>query len=133
MAEVERRGWDAVIERAVAEAREGGKKMHISFDVDVLDPAYMTGTGTPVSGGMHMREAIPIIRRLCAESDVVGFDIVEIAPALDPNYTTSLNSAYITKACLTGLAMRKLGISQPHYLSPLSSEHEQDNYYGEQD
>jgi agmatinase len=132
MAEVERRGWDAVIERAVAEAREGGKKMHISFDVDVLDPAYMTGTGTPVPSGMHMREAIPIIRRLCAESDVVGFDLVEVAPALDPNYTTSINSAYIAKACLTGIAARKLGLTQPHYLSPLSSEHAQDDYYGAQ-
>jgi arginase len=132
MAEVERRGWDAVIDRALKEARQGTTKLHISFDVDVLDPAYIVGTGTPVSGGMHMREAVPIIRRLCAETDVVGFDIVEIAPALDPNYTTTLNSAYIVKACLTGLAMRKLGLTQPHYLSPLSSEHGQDDYYGEQ-
>jgi len=50
MAEVEIRGWDDVIERVVAEASEEGRKIHISFDIDVLDPAFMVATGTPVPG-----------------------------------------------------------------------------------
>ena len=79
-----------------------------------------------------MREAIPIVRRLCAESNVVGFDLVELHPALDPTYKTTLNSTYIIKACLTGLAMNKEGLTEEHYLSPLSSEHAIDDYYGEQ-
>jgi arginase family enzyme len=132
MAEVERRGWDAVLDRVVAEASEEGRKLHISFDIDVLDPAFAVATGTPVPGGITMREAIPIVRRLCAESNVVGFDLVELHPGLDPTYKTTLNSAHIVKACLTGLAMNKEGLTAKRYLSPLSSEHAIDNYYGDQ-
>ncbi len=132
MAEVEARGWKAVLDRIVAEASEEGRKLHISFDIDVLDPAYTVATGTPVPGGITMREAIPIVRRLCAESNVVGFDLVELHPALDPTYKTTLNSAHIIKACLTGLAMNREGLTAEHYLSPLSSEHAIDDYYRDQ-
>jgi agmatinase len=132
MAEVEVRGWEAVIDRVVAEASEEDRKIHISFDIDVLDPAFTVATGTPVPGGLDMREAITIVRRLCAESNVVGFDLVELHPALDPTYRTTLNSVYIIKACLTGLAMNRKGLTAVHYLSPLSSEHAVDDYYGDQ-
>ncbi|MDX1569442.1 MAG: agmatinase family protein [Xanthomonadales bacterium] len=132
MAEVERRGWDAVLDRVVAEASEEGRKIHISFDIDVVDPAFMVATGTPVSGGLTMRESITIVRRLCAESNVVSFDLVELHPALDPTYATTLTRAHIVKACLTGLAMREKGLDARHYLSPVSSEHAIDDYYGDQ-
>jgi len=132
MAEVEKFGWDYVVERIIAEATEGGRKLHISFDVDVLDPTFMVGTGTPVSGGLTPREAIPIIRRLCAEANVVGFDIVEVAPALDPTYVTAMHSAHIAKACLTGVAMRRLGLTEAHYLNPVSTDHAQDDYQQQQ-
>jgi len=132
MAEIERRGWDAVLDRVVAEASEEGRKLHISFDIDVIDPAFTVATGTPVPGGLDMREAITIVRRLCAESNVVGFDLVELHPALDPTYRTTLNSVHIIKACLTGIAMKKEGLTGKHYLSPLSSEHAIDDYYGDQ-
>jgi agmatinase len=132
MAEIERRGWDAVLDRVVAEASEEGRKLHISFDIDVIDPAFTVATGTPVPGGLDMREATTIVRRLCAESNVVGFDLVELHPALDPTYTTALNSAHVIKACLVGLAMKKEGLTDKHYLSPLSSEHAKDDYYGDQ-
>ena len=132
MAEIEQRGWEAVIDRVVAEASEEGRKLHISFDIDVLDPAFTVATGTPVPGGLTMRESITIVRRLCAESNVVGFDLVELHPALDPTYKTTLNSAHIIKACLTGLAMNREGLTAEHYLSPLSSEHAVDDYYGDQ-
>lgn len=132
MAEVEQRGWAAIIDRVVAEASEDGRKIHISFDIDVLDPAFTPGTGTPVPGGITMREAITIVRRLCAESNVVGFDLVELHPYLDPTYKTTLNSVHIVKACLTGLAMNRKGLTAVNYLSPLSSEHAQDDYYGDQ-
>jgi agmatinase len=126
MPEVEKKGWPAVMEKAIEEAREGTDKLFISFDVDVIDPAFMTGTGTPVPGGLTMRDAIPIIRRLCAETNVVGFDLIEVAPLLDEsNYVTALNSNAIMHACLTGIAMRRKGITEPNYLSPLATEHGQ--------
>lgn len=132
MAEIERRGWNAVLDRVVAEASEEGRKLHISFDIDVIDPAFTPATGTPVPGGLNMREAISIVRRLCAESNVVGFDLLELHPGMDASYKTTLNSAHIIKACLTGLAMNREGIDAKHYLSPLASEHAIDDYYGDQ-
>jgi formimidoylglutamase len=125
MAEVEKRGWEDVMTRALAEAREGGKKIYISFDVDVLDPAYIPGTGTPVPGGLTMREAMPIVRRLCAENDLVGFEIVELDPLLDSTYRSALNANFIMHACLTGVAMRRTGITNPGFLSELTTEHMQ--------
>lgn len=130
MPEVEKNGWAATMERALKEARESGKKLYVSFDVDVLDPAFIPGTGTPVPGGLTMREAIPIVRRLCAENDLVGFEIVELAPVLDPTYRSALNANFIMHACLTGVAMRKKGIRQAGYLSDLTTEHGQP-YYGD--
>jgi agmatinase len=125
MAEVEKRGWDEVMKRALADARQGGKKIYISFDVDVLDPAFIPGTGTPVPGGLTMREALPIVRRLCAENDLVGFEIVELDPLLDPSYRSALNANYIMHACLTGVAMRRTGITAPGFLSELTTDHMQ--------
>jgi agmatinase len=125
MAEVEKRGWPEVMKRALAEAREGGRKLYISFDVDVLDPAYMPGTGTPVPGGLTMREAVPIVRSLCAENDLVGFEIVELDPLLDNSYRSALNANFILHACMTGVTMRKKGITSPGFLAELTTEHMQ--------
>lgn len=125
MAEVEKKGWKQVMEDALREAREGTEKLFISFDVDVLDPAFVPGTGTPVPGGLTMREAIPIVRALCTESDMIGFEIVELDPLLDNTYRSALNANYIMHACLTGIAMRKTGITDGSYLSELSTEDQQ--------
>ena len=121
MAEVEKRGWKAVMEDALKEAREGTDKLFISFDVDVLDPSIVPGTGTPVPGGLTMREAIPIVRALCTESDMVGFEIVELDPLLDNTYRSALNANYIMHACLTGVAMRRKGITDGGYFSDLTT------------
>lgn len=121
MAEVERRGWDAVMNDVIREAKEGPEYLYISFDIDSLDPAYTPGTGTPEPGGLTTREAFPIVRRLCAEVDVVGFELVELLPYRDPGYTTVLNSNRIVRECLVGLALRKKGIKQEHYLDPITS------------
>lgn len=125
MAEVEKDGWPAVMKRALAEAREGGRKLYVSFDVDVIDPAFVPGTGTPVPGGLTMREAIPIVRALCAENELIGFDIVELDPLLDTSYRSALNANYILHACITGVAMRRKGITDGSYLSELTTEHGQ--------
>lgn len=122
MVEVEKSGWDVVLTRVLKEAKENGKKVYVSFDIDVLDPAYMVGTGTPVPDGLTMREVVPLIRRICAETDLAGFELVELDPTMDPTYKSAQNSAYIMHACLAGLAIRRKGITQDHYLSPLSSE-----------
>lgn len=85
---------------ALKEARDQDKALFISFDVDVLDPAFLPGTGTPVPGGLTMREAIPIVRALCAENDLLGFEIIELSPLLDNTYRSALNANFIMHACL---------------------------------
>lgn len=119
MTEIERDGWPAVMGRVLKEANDGPEHLFISFDIDVMDPAYTPGTGTPVPGGLMPREVFPLIRGLCAEKNMVGFDLVELDPLLDPGYTTVLNSKQIVNECLTGIAMRKKGLN-PGYLSPLT-------------
>ncbi|WP_395175118.1 agmatinase family protein [Roseibium alexandrii] len=125
MAEIEARGWDPVMEDVIAEAKDGPEYMFISFDMDTFDPAFVPGTGTPEPGGLMPREVFPIIRRLCAESNVVGFEVVELAPELDPTYVSALNANRVIRECLTGIAMRKKGISEPDYKSPLTVTHGQ--------
>jgi agmatinase len=121
MAEVERDGWPAVMERVLNEAAEGTDYLYISLDIDVLDPAYAPGTGTPEPGGLTTRELFPLLRALCADQRVVGFDLVEFNPLADPGYTTGLNADRLIRQCLTGIAMRKKGL-RGDYLSPLTAE-----------
>jgi len=125
MAEIEEHGWPRVMKTALKEARDQDKALFISFDVDVLDPAFVPGTGTPVPGGLTMREAIPIVRALCAENDLLGFEIIELDPLLDQTYRSALNANFIMHACLTGVAMRKKGIDNGGYLSELTTRHKQ--------
>lgn len=126
MAEIEKDGWDQVMKRVMDEVLEGPEYIFISFDIDVLDPAYAPGTGTPEPGGLTTREVFPIVRRLCAEKNIVGFELVEVNPLVDPGYTTAQNADRVLRECLTGIAMRKRGITEPHYLSPLTIDHGHD-------
>ncbi len=118
MAEVEKRGWGPVMEDIIREANDGPKHIFISFDIDVMDPAYMPATGTPEPNGLTPRETFPLIRRLCAESNIVGFELVELLPYRVAGYETVLNSERIVRECLVGIAMRKKGISKKWYLDP---------------
>lgn len=116
MAEIERLGFATVLEKAITEALDGPEFIYLSIDIDVLDPAYAPGTGTPEAGGLTPRELLPAIRRICHETHVVGMDIVEVAPHLDPGYTTAMYARRAVLEGLTGLAQRKLGIKGSNYL-----------------
>jgi len=120
MAEVEKRGWDDVMDDVLREANDGPENIFISFDIDVLDPAYTPATGTPEPNGLTPREVFPLIRRLCAESNVVGFELVELAPTGEGGAKTVLVSERVVRECLVGLALRKEGIDEKNYLSPLT-------------
>ena len=70
----------------------GAGPVYLSFDIDGLDPAYAWGTGTPEIGGLTTPQALEIIRG-CAGLDLVGCDLVEVAPIYDVSGTTSLTAA----------------------------------------
>ena len=68
--------------RKVAD-RLAGENVHVSFDIDVLDPAFAPGTEIPSSGGLSTRQALELLRLATARSRLVGLDIVEVSPPFD--------------------------------------------------
>ncbi len=125
MAEVEQRGWPAVMERVIAEAKSGGDRVYISFDVSVLDPSQLAAVGRAAPGGLTVRELTPLLRRLCAETEIAGFELMDLAPMLDLSYVSTLNANHMLNACLAGVAMRRSGLVADHYLDPMSVDHGQ--------
>jgi guanidinopropionase len=92
-------------EAVVAEARRivGDGPTYLTFDVDGLDPVYAPGTGTPEIGGFSTAEAQQMIRGL-AGLDLVGGDVVEVAPPFDPSGNTALVGATMMFEILCVLA-----------------------------
>ncbi len=82
------------VERSIARTREviGDGPVYVTLDVDGIDPAYAPGTGTPEVGGLTPREVQAFLRGL-AGLDVIGGDVVEVAPQYDPGYVTALVGA----------------------------------------
>jgi len=99
MSEIDRIG----IERAVRESLDrvsGGGFVHVSFDMDVLDPVVAPGVGTPVRGGLTYREA-HLALELVAESGLAGsLEIVEVNPILDRENTTALTAVELAASAL---------------------------------
>ncbi len=86
--------WYQSLKPLMAEVREqlGTGPVYITFDIDGLDPAYAPGTGTPEIGGLTIHQGLEIIRG-CWGLDVIGGDLVEVAPAYDTSGNTSLTAA----------------------------------------
>ncbi len=86
-----------------------GGKIYCSFDIDAVDPAYAPGTGTPEVGGLTSYEALALVRALQG-LDVVGFDLVEVAPQYDsPGQITALLAANLLFEFLCLLALARQG------------------------
>jgi len=85
--EIRRVGADAIGQEIVSVVGEGA--VYVTFDIDGLDPAYAPGTGTPEIGGFDTLEAQIMIRAL-EPLDIVGCDLVEVAPDLDPGILTTI-------------------------------------------
>ncbi|WP_027857699.1 agmatinase [Marinobacterium jannaschii] len=86
--------WHKSLAPLMAEVREkvGGGPVHISFDIDGLDPAFAPGTGTAEVGGLTVMQGIEIVRG-CKGLDVVGCDLVEVSPPFDTSRSTSVVAA----------------------------------------
>jgi len=88
--------------------RVGGGPAFISFDIDVVDPAFAPGTGTPEAGGPSAHDMLVILRGLTG-IDFIGFDVVEVIPAYDPAAQTAMLAANLTYEMLSLVALRRAG------------------------
>lgn len=112
MDEVHRRGLDAVLTDAIAEAMDGVDHLYVSIDIDSLDPAYAPGTGTPEPGGIASVDMVRAMRRLAMETPLVAFDVMEVAPAYDhADCTVNVAHRLIMEIC-AGLAWKRRRASQ---------------------
>ncbi|RSM36522.1 agmatinase [Amycolatopsis balhimycina DSM 5908] len=101
-----------VMRRGVAETvdalrqRIGDRPLYVSVDIDVLDPAHAPGTGTPEAGGMTSRELLEILRGL-RDLNLVGADVVELAPAYDHAEITAIAASHVAYDLVSLLALGK--------------------------
>ena len=102
--DVLRLGMDSVATRI--RERVGDRPAFVSFDIDVVDPAFAPGTGTPEPGGPSAHDALAIVRQLTA-IDFVGFDVVEVIPAYDPAAQTAFLAANLAYEMLSLVALRR--------------------------
>ncbi len=92
--------------------RVGEGPAFVTFDIDVVDPAFAPGTGTPEPGGLSAHDALAIVRRLTG-IDFVGFDVVEVIPAYDPASQTAFLAANLAYEMLSLVALRRRADTAP--------------------
>jgi arginase len=100
MKDIDRSGIAVVAERAIAMASAGTGGIHVSFDLDVCDPTFAPGVGTPVKGGLDYREAHMIMELVADSQRLVALDLVEVNPTLDLRNTTA---EFATELALSAL------------------------------
>ena len=113
MSEIEARGFGPVLQEAIDQALDGPEAIYLSVDVDVLDPAYAPGTGTPEPGGLTSRELLSAVREIAGRVNLVGVDVVEVAPVYDgPGQITAEVAHRVVLEVLSALAA-KAAASKP--------------------
>ncbi len=107
MQEIWERGLNAVIEDAAQEALEDCEAIYLSVDIDVLDPAFAPGTGTPEPGGIAPVDLLRAVRRLATDTPLVALDVVEVSPPYDWADVTVNNAHRVVLEVLAGIAVRR--------------------------
>ena len=110
LSEIGGRGLHDGVNDAVQACTDAGTKgVFISVEVEVVDPAFAPGTGTPEPGGITSRELLDTVRRIAKELPVLGVDIVEVSPPYDgPGQITAFMANRVVLEVLNGMAKRKL-------------------------
>jgi len=99
MSDVDRRGLSAVLDDAVSTATDGVDGVHVSLDLDWLDPTVAPGVGTPVRGGVTYREAHAAMETVAARVPLRSLELVEVNPILDrENETAGLSAELAASA-----------------------------------
>jgi arginase len=100
MSDIDQRGFSDVMRQSLAIAGEANDGIHVSLDMDALDPTYAPGVGTPVRGGLTYREA-HLAMELIADSDrLIAMDVVEVNPILDRENATALLAVELVMSAL---------------------------------
>uniref|UniRef100_A0A832I0Z2 Arginase n=1 Tax=Eiseniibacteriota bacterium TaxID=2212470 RepID=A0A832I0Z2_UNCEI len=100
MRDVDERGMRDVVDEAVRIATDGTAGIHLSFDLDVVDPEDAPGTGTPVWGGITYREAHLAMEMIADRGHLVALDLVEVNPVLDNGNLTGILAAELAQSAL---------------------------------
>ena len=109
MDEIDDRGLATVLDEAIAHAASKAPRVYLTIDVDVMDPAYAPGTGTPEPGGMTTRELLRCARTVASRVDLVAMDVVEVSPPYDHADVTAMAAHRIVLETLSGIAFRRSG------------------------
>ena len=100
MRDVDERGMRDVVDEAIRIASDNTAGIHLSFDLDVVDPEDAPGTGTPVWGGITYREAHLAMEMLADRAQIVAIDLVEVNPVLDTQNMTGILAAELAQGVL---------------------------------
>jgi arginase len=100
MEEIDRRGICPVVEEAIALATKNTDALHISMDIDALDPLIAPGVGTPVRGGLTYREAHTAMEIVAGSEKLFSMEVVEVNPILDVRNTTAEVAAELVESAL---------------------------------
>jgi agmatinase len=84
----------------------GNRRAYLTFDIDCLDPAFAPGTGTPVAGGLSSAQALQIVRGM-EPFNLIGMDVVEVAPPYDQSEITAIAAAHVAADLLAVMRNRK--------------------------
>jgi arginase len=100
MRDVDERGMRDVCDEAIRLASDGTAGVHLSFDLDVVDPEDAPGTGTPVWGGITYREAHLAMEMVSDRAQIVAIDLVEVNPVIDTQNMTGILAAELAQSVL---------------------------------
>lgn len=107
MTEIETRGLAACLTEAFAIATDDCDAVFLSVDIDVVDPGFAPGTGTPEPGGLSARQLLDAVRRATVELPVAGIDVVEVSPPYDHAEVTAYLANRVVLEALSGMAWRR--------------------------
>lgn len=100
MSELDDRGTAPCVREAVALATAGTVGVHLSFDLDGVDPEHAPGVGTPVPGGLSLRESHLVCEKVAQTGKILGMEVVELNPVLDHQNVTGKLAVWLIESAL---------------------------------
>ena len=121
---IREQGFERSLKAVLREVDRGPDRFYVSVDVSVLRPSDMPAAGRITPDGLAAQEVTRAIRAVCADKEIVGFEVTDLAPALDPTRVSTLHAGALINACLNGMAVRRSGMDSDD-IHPLVADHGQ--------